>query len=137
MQNILVFKEKNMRVGDIIVNPHVNEYFKTKPNPMCKSIIIHIDPEYTTTLRYDGKTSLYFTSDVKEWKVLRNIDLCEIIFNTNDTNAFFNFDRVIEIEKKKSYNQALEDVMKIYNEMQPQLATHVYDLGERIKALKK
>lgn len=52
-------------------------------------------------------------------------------------NEFFNFDKVIEIEKKKSYNQALEDVQEIYNEMQPQLATHVYEFGERIKTLKK
>lgn len=34
-------------------------------------------------------------------------------------NEFFNFDKVIEIEKKKSYNQAIEDfkkeLIKIYN----------------------
>ena len=28
-------------------------------------------------------------------------------------NEFFNFDAVVEIEKKKSYNQALEDVLKL------------------------
>ncbi len=27
-------------------------------------------------------------------------------------DEFFNFDKVIEIEKKKSYNQALEDIKK-------------------------
>lgn len=31
-------------------------------------------------------------------------------------NEFFNFDAVVEIEKKKSYNQALEDVEKRYRE---------------------
>lgn len=41
------------------------------------------------------------------------------------------------MEFVKGYNQAIEDVMKIYNEMQPQLATHVYEFGERIKVLKK
>lgn len=39
--------------------------------------------------------------------------------------------------KDDGYNQALEDVMKIYNEMQPQLATRVYEFGERIERLKK
>lgn len=40
-------------------------------------------------------------------------------------------------EKRRIYNQALEDVMKIYNEMQPRLATNVYEFGKMIKALKK
>lgn len=39
--------------------------------------------------------------------------------------------------RNQIYNQALEDVMKIYNEMQPQLATRVYEFGERIERLKK
>ena len=28
-------------------------------------------------------------------------------------DEFFNFDAVVDIEKKKSYNQALEDVLKL------------------------
>lgn len=68
-----------MKVGDIIVNPHVLKDFGTKPNPMYQSMIIHIDKKYTTTLRYDGKTSKYYTREVKEWEVIGNVNLSELI----------------------------------------------------------
>ena len=32
---------------------------------------------------------------------------------------------------------AIEEVIKLYEEFQPKLATNVYEFGERIKALKK
>lgn len=38
-------------------------------------------------------------------------------------NEFFNFDKVIEIEKKKSYNQALEDFASL-------LIDNLVDFGE-------
>ena len=38
---------------------------------------------------------------------------------------------------EKGRQDAIDDVMKIYNEMRPHLATHIYDFGERIKALKE
>lgn len=56
----------------------------------------------------------------------RNIDCLECL-SRGMCNSYAKF----------QYNQALEDVMKIYNEMQPKLATNVYEFGERIKALKK
>lgn len=69
-----------MKVGDIIINPYVQKDFKTKPNPLYQSMIIHIGKEYTTTLRYDGKTSKYYTRDIKEWEVIGNVNLYELIY---------------------------------------------------------
>lgn len=34
----------------------------------------------------------------------------ELMLILRDDNTFFNFDKVIKIEKKKSYNQALEEI---------------------------
>lgn len=69
-----------MKIGDVIVNPHVRKNFVNKPNPLYQSMVIHIGKEYTTTLRYDGKTSKYYTREVKEWEVLHNVSLYEMIY---------------------------------------------------------
>lgn len=63
-----------MKAGDVIINPHVSKEFKGKPNPMYKSMVIHIGTEYTTTLRIDGKQSKYYTRDCKGWEVSHHID---------------------------------------------------------------
>lgn len=68
-----------MKVGDIIINPYVQ-----KTNPLYKSMVIYIGTKYTKTLRYDGKTSEYYTRDIREWKVLCNIDLREMIWNATE-----------------------------------------------------
>lgn len=69
-----------MKVGDIIINPYVSkEYKNIGVNPLYKSMIIHIGSEYTTTLRIDGKTSKYYTKDVKEWKVENHVDIRSMI----------------------------------------------------------
>lgn len=52
-------------------------------------------------------------------------------------NEFFNFDEVIEIEKKKSYNQALEDfVKKCENAKFYQFGQHYVDIRD-IREFKK
>lgn len=69
-----------MKVGDIIINPYVSkEYKDLGVNPMYKSMIIHIGKEYTTVLRIDGRTSEYFTKDVKEWEVANHVDIRSVI----------------------------------------------------------
>ena len=47
-------------------------------------------------------------------------------------NEFFNFDEVIEIEKKKSYNKALEDVLNVV-----EWDGYTLDIKEKIEKLKK
>lgn len=69
-----------MKIGDIVINPYVPKDFNTKPNPLYQSMIIHIGKEYTTTLRYDGETSKYYTRDVKEWQIVHNVNLYEVIY---------------------------------------------------------
>jgi hypothetical protein len=65
-----------MKVGDIIINPHVREKMDNgRPNPMYKSMVIHIGSEYTRTLRYDGKISKYYTQNVKKWEISHHINL--------------------------------------------------------------
>lgn len=73
-----------MKIGDIVINPYVSEKSRNTINPMHKSMIIHIGKEYTTCLRYDGCTSKYFTSDVKKWEVIRNIDIRQLILGKDE-----------------------------------------------------
>jgi hypothetical protein len=68
-----------MQIGDVVINPFVNPLFNGKPNPMYKSMITHIGSEYTTCLRIDGKSSKYYTSDVREWKVSHRVDFKRLI----------------------------------------------------------
>lgn len=46
-------------------------------------------------------------------------------------NEFFNFDAVIEIEKKISYNQALEDLVKVMKERADDYSSipNMFDIG--------
>lgn len=68
-----------MRVGDVIINPYVSKEFKGEPNPIYKSMIIHIGSKYTTTLRFDGETSEYYTRDCKDWEISHHIDFGTLI----------------------------------------------------------
>lgn len=71
----------NMKIGDVVVNPHAVKDFKTKPNPVYLLMIIHIGNEYTRLLRYDGLVSKYYTREVKTWSVTHNVNLYELIYN--------------------------------------------------------
>lgn len=68
-----------MKVFDVVVNPFVSSYINGKPNPMHKSMIIHIGSEYTKTLRIDGEVTTYYTEDVKLWDVSHSIDIKNLI----------------------------------------------------------
>lgn len=61
----------------------------------------------------------------------RHNDAYEIALEALE-NEFFNFDEVIKIEKKKSYNQALEDVLNVV-----EWDGYTLDIKERIEKLKK
>lgn len=74
-----------MRIGDIIVNPYVKKDFDTRPNPMYKSMVIHIGKEYTTCLRYDGKQTKYYTKDCENWEVAHSVKLYEIVLYGKET----------------------------------------------------
>lgn len=71
-----------MKIGDVIINPSVRKEFNGKPNPMYKSMVIHKDAKYTTTLRIDGKTSRYYTSDCREWEISHHVDIGTLIQNS-------------------------------------------------------
>lgn len=51
-------------------------------------------------------------------------------------NEFFNFDKVIEIEKKKSYNQALEDFASALIDGE-QNEEFVYNIEKIVEILRK
>lgn len=61
--------------GSISISPSVPQEFNGNPNPMYKSMVINIGSKYTTTLRYDGKQSEYYTKDCKEWEISHHIDI--------------------------------------------------------------
>ena len=65
-----------MKVGDIVINPHVREKMNNgRPNPMYKTMVIHIGSEYTKTLRYDGEIARYYTQDAKKWEISHHVDI--------------------------------------------------------------
>lgn len=72
-----------MKIGDIVINPHVNKEFKGKPNPMYKSMVTHIGSEYTKCLRIDGKQSTYYTRDIKKYEVVAHIDIAKMIMESD------------------------------------------------------
>lgn len=72
-----------MKIGDIVINPHVKKEFKGKPNPMYKSMIIHIGSEYTKCLRIDGKQSTYYTRDIEKYEVVAHIDIAKMIMESD------------------------------------------------------
>ena len=78
-----------MKVGDIIINPYVSqEYqYQRKPNPLYKTMVIHIGTEYTTCLRIDGKRVKYYTKDAKKYEVVGHIDIAKLILGEESTDA--------------------------------------------------
>ena len=72
-----------MKIGDIVINPYVNKEINGKPNPMYKSMIIHIGSEYTKCLRYDGKQTTYYTSNIKKYEVVAHIDIAKMIMESD------------------------------------------------------
>lgn len=82
----------------------------------------------------DQEKRILLSAISREKKVIKeHSELKELIPVIEQLDHYFMYDRLF----KQIYNNALEDVVKIYNEMRPELATNVYEFGERIKALKK
>lgn len=71
-----------MNVGDIVINPYVRKEFKGKPNPMYKSMVIHIGKRFTTCLRIDGEICDYETACVTEYEIAGHVDLEQMILGT-------------------------------------------------------
>ena len=65
-----------MKVGDIIINPYVREKMNNgRPNPLYKTMVIHIGTEYTRALRYDGEIAEWYTKSVKNWEISHHVNL--------------------------------------------------------------
>lgn len=93
-----------MKVGDLIINPHVSQYFKGNPNPMYKTMVIHIETEYTMALTYEGEVTTWCTKDIRDWKVAGNVAIKQLILNS--FNEAEQMDRCIDcyfFHKLKEY----------------------------------
>lgn len=70
-----------MKIGDLIINPSVSRYFKGKPNPMYKTMVVYIGSPYTKALAHNGEMVTWYTHDAKNWEVAGNVNLKQIILN--------------------------------------------------------
>ena len=66
-----------MKLGDVVINPYVEKLWYGKPNPMYKTMIIHIGRNEVKTLAFDMTICDFPTHHVSEWKICRNVDFDE------------------------------------------------------------
>lgn len=64
-----------MKVGDIILNPYVRDSFDGKPNPMKRTMVVHIGREISLGLRYDGEIARWNTRKAETWEVADHVDI--------------------------------------------------------------
>lgn len=71
-----------MKVGDVVINPFVSEYLKNgKINPNHKVMVVHVGTEYVTCLKCNGHIAKNYMHDIKEWEIVKHVDLTEVIYD--------------------------------------------------------